>query len=417
MCRKEKGMTKTSKTHSPSGLTAQDADRLQRMESGWQRLLEGGETGAFDPEWLQNLTEDFDGQTDLAEKLIKKILSQADYSALRLLTALNDRVATKGARKLVKRGLYLLQQKGLSAAPEGDQKPKPDSPSILKEILPAKPQGYLSEFDESGHRVAAMLIPNGLQGRVFFFVLITPSGEMESLSALEVNKKQARMILEDLEEQSGQAFLEAAPEQVGYLLKEAHDRGSRLSKSDEAQWTSIVNLLANSKSIGVSPIIRSIFAPGPDDSPNFPEMNRLLAIPEVARFPINPESLESYGRSIASVEEGVLVLSQEQKEGQIQNIVQKAAEEIFQGQGRERLTRYFEEVSYIYYLKGQEDQARVLFQAALSLNSPQESKINPLLIRLVEQVLFPGSHQPQADEAGPVMETTPGGIIVPPWGK
>ena len=410
-------MTENSKNHSPSGITAPEADRFQRMESWWQGLLEGGESGDFDPEQLKNLAEGFDGQTGLAEKLLKQALSGADYSALRLLTALNDQVATKGARKLVKRGLYLLQQKGLSSAPEGDKKAKSDSPGILKEIVPAKPQGYLSEFDESGHRVAAMLLPNGLQGRVFFFVLISPFGEMESLSALEVNKKQAKMILQDLEEESGQAFLEADPEQVGYILREAHDRGSHLSKSDEAQWTSIVNLLANSRSISPAPILRSLLAAEAKGNPEFPGMNRLMAIPEVARFPIQPEVLEGYGRSIDSVQEGVLVLSQEQKEGQIQDIVQKAAEAVFQGQGRERLIRYLEEVAYIYYLKGQEDQTRILYEAALALSSPQEPRTNPLMVLLVEQALSPVRPQPREDETGPAMETTPGGIIIPSWGN
>jgi hypothetical protein len=408
-------MSKTVKSPSSTDLSAQETDLLHRMETCWQGLLEAGDSGSFGPELLQRLAEDFDRQTDLADLLLKKALSQADYSAVRLLAALNGQVATKGARKLIKRGLYLLQQKGLPAASEGDHKTETASFGILKEIASARPLGYLSEFDESGHRVAAMLLPNGLQGKIFFFVLISPFGEMESLSALEVTKKQARVILKDLEEESGQLFLEAAPEQVGYILQEAHDRGSRLSKSDEAEWTSIVNLLSNLKAIGPSPIIRSLLPPGPSEGPKALEMSRLLAIPEVVRFSVDFEVLEGYRRSIASVQEGVLVLSQEQKEGQIQNIVQKAAAEIFQDQGRERLIRYLEEVAYIYFLKGQEDRARVLFQAALSLTSPQESKENPLLIELVEQALLPDRFQPQDAGFEPAMETTPGGIIIPSW--
>ena len=378
----------------------------EQLESSWRESLGMLQVGEGTPKSLIGLAEIFDKQTALVDFVLKKSLKEADPAWVRLLTALNDQVTSKGAHKLIKRLLYILQQKGLPM----EAQEHPAGSGILKEMAPPQPDGYLSEYDEGGNRLAAMLLPKGLKGKVFLFVLINPEGEMDSLTVLEVNKKEAKRILSELEEQTGHTFYEAAAEHTAFVIREAHDRGSHLDKSDEGSWTAILNLLSGLKAIGRTPIIRSLLQPEEGVSLDW---DRLLHLPETARFFIKTELFAPYSHSIKTIQEGILIVSPEQKRSQIYNIIRKAAEEIFQGPVRERLSRFLEEAAYLYYLKGQEKEAGLLFNTAHSLESLSGFGGNPLLIGLVERVLAPTKDGPP--ESGPEPETTQGGIIIPSW--
>jgi hypothetical protein len=403
-------MPKTTKLHPSPKPNPEYSEGLNKIESSWRELLEVGKAGTFKPELIKDLAEVFDKQTDLFEFLLKREIAEADPASVQLLMALNDQVISKRAHKLIKRALYLLEQKGLPVSSEFEQKKGSADSGILKERARPQLYGYLSEFDEGGNRIAAMVLPMGIKGKVFLFVLINTEGEMENFTALEVNKKEAKRILADLEEQTGQPFFEAAPEHTASVIKEAHDRGSHLDQSGEGSWAAILNLLSGLRAFEQDWVIRSLIQPEEGGRMDLP---RLLSLPEAARFFIKPELFEPYRQSIKAIQEGVLIVSPEQKMVQIQNIVRKAAEDIFQGEVRNRLIRFFEEAAYLYYLKDQKDQSRLLIQAAHSLEPHPRSGENPYLLWLVERFLLPG--QDPSLEPGPKMETTQGGIIIPAW--
>ncbi len=105
---------------------------------------------------------------------------------------------------------------------------------------------------------------------------------------------------------------------------------------------------------------------------------------------------------------------------QVHEIVLRASREIFKGQGRTGLVRYLEEAAYLYYLKGQLEEAKVLFYAAHFLNNQgekTETEENPLLIRLVETALLGEESLENEGSQDEDSERSEGGIIIPPWIK
>jgi hypothetical protein len=402
-------MPKTTKAKPLQSSKPDHSERLLVLESAWRAIFETGETGIFNPDRLKDLALVFDNQPEIAESFLKKAVTQVDLRSAQLLAALKDQVFSKGAHKQIKRALYLLEQRGV-AIPDQTQKEKTSGAGVLKEMTTPAVYGYLSDYDEGGNRMAAMLLPKGLQGKVFLFALIDGLGEMENLTVLEVNKKEAKRILEDLREQTGQAFLEAAPEHTVFLIKEAHDRGSHLDQPGEGNWSAIINLLQGLGVVGQIPIIRSLFQP---ETVGEMDLSSLLSLPESTRFFVKPELFEPYRYSISSVQEGVLIVSPEQKRAQIENIIQKAVEEIFQGDLRGRLIRFFEEAAYLYFIKNQQEKSRILLGAAHSLDSAEKLGENPYLLWLVGSILRPP--KASSPEAGTELETTRGGIIIPPW--
>ena len=406
---RERKMSKNAKAKPLQGSKPDHSEKLLELESAWKALLENGVSGLFNPDGLKDLAQVFDNQPEIVESLLKKALIQADPQSAQLLAAFQDQVLTKGAHKQIKRALYLLEQRGI-ALPGGAEQEKPAGAGVLRAMTPPTVYGYLSDYDEGGNRMAAMLLPKGLNEKVFLFALINGLGEMENLTVLEVNKKEAKRILEDLREQSGQAFWEAAPEHTAFLIKEAHDRGSNLDQSGEGNWSAIINLLSALGVVGQAPVIRSLLQSEVVEDLDMPG---LLSLSESTRFFVKPELFEPFRQSIQTVLEGVLIVSPEQKKAQIENIIQKAVEEIFQGVLRERLIRFFEEAAYLHFIKNQQDNSRLLLQAAHSLDSAEKLGENPYLLWLVGSVLSP--RQDSSSETAPREETTPGGIIIPPW--
>jgi len=327
-------MPKAVKSLLPPHGSSLDLELGRRMEGYGNNLSGIGESEAFEPKNIKALTEDLDGNPGMVELFLEKIMAKPGLSTVRLLVTLNDQVTSKSVRKGIKRALYLLKQKGLAIPLTRENKDQGASTGILREMAPAQVSGYLSEFDESRSRMLALLLPKGTQGKLFVFALIDSEGELESLNALEVNNKESKRILEDLGVQAGHSFLKADPGQVAYIMKEAHDRRSHLSKEDESLWTLILNLLNGYKAVGHSPIIRSLFHSDQAVGRIFFDVNRLMGIPEMAYYLLRPEEIEPFRKSVQEVQEGILIISQDQKIERIQDIVWKAAEAVFQGEER-----------------------------------------------------------------------------------
>ena len=393
---------------------------IEKIENPLNSLLATEESAAFNPELITNLVETLDANPALADFFLEKLLARPSVTIARLLPELVDRQTSRSVRKGIKRTIYRLKQRGMDIPSARNGKGEKGGQGILKETVSAQVSGYLSEFDEVRNRILALIVPQVSKGHLFVFALINPERGLESLSALAVGKKEAKGLLQDLEERAGHSFLSADPGQVALILKEAHDRRSNLSKEDEDIYAHIINLLSGMKKVRQASIIRSLFPVEEFLSEIPPDWERLTRIEEVAYYLPKAEVLEPYQKAIGQVQEAILIISPSQKRQQIMDIVDKGARDIFKGQERKDLVRYLEELAYLYTLKKQLETARVLFSAALFLAEEGERanpEDNPFLIWLMEKALSLDKIIEEDYEQGPTPERTSGGIIIPPWVK
>ena len=413
-------MTRNSKPAWPKKESSPDPELLEKIDTDLNRLLVAGDSAPFDPDILQNLAATLDRDTLLTDFFLAKVLAEPNLLLTRLLIELDRHIHSKPVHKGIKRTLYRLKQRGIDLPPVMEDKDEKDRRGVLKEPDSGQVSGYLSEFDEMRNRMVALFVPQVSKGRLFVFGLIDPDGGLERLSALVVSKKESKILLQDVKEQAGHSFLPADPGQVAFILKEAHERRSSLSKEDEDLYAHIIMLLTGFKTVGRAPIIRTLF-PEEESLMESPLIwEKVTGITEVAYYMPKAGVLEPYLKAVQEVQEGILILNQAQKQEQIEAIVVRAAREIFQGREREDLIRYLEELSYLYYLKGQKEEAKVLFSASSLLAKENEkgpARENSLLIRLVEKALSLESIIEEDGTQGPVMEKSPGGIIIPPWVK
>jgi hypothetical protein len=413
-------MSKTLKPEEPKRGPSIDPEQREKLEKELDDWTGNEKAGGFGEEALKLLAENLEVNHGLADFFFEKVLARPDRQISRLLIELEPQVTSKPVHKRIKRSLYLLKQRGIEVPREIEGLGREKTPGILKGADSAPVSGYLSEFDQTGARMLALLIPKAPGEKWFVFALIDSLGGLENLTVLEASKKRSKEILAELKGQSGRSFLMAEPKQVTFLLKEAHDRKSLISADEEKMFAGIMDILSGLKKVGPSPIIRSLF-PKDLTALDVPlETDRLLAIPEVGYYHPSPEVIESYKKDLQDIEEGVLILSEMQKREQMDGIVQRAVNEIFQGREKENLTRFWEEVAYLYYLKGRLKEAEMLASTAYLLETGGDrgvKKLIPLLNRVMEKAL--GLVEvPQDDQTEtPLFEKSQGGIILPTWVK
>jgi hypothetical protein len=223
--------------------------------------------------------------------------------------------------------------------------------------------------------------------------------------------------LKDLEDRSGQKFWEAEAGHVTHLLKEAHQRLSRLSREEEEDFAGILRLMEGKGAIGQAPVIRTLLDEKILEPPPALDLETLIRIREV--FLLLPEKtvLESYLIQVNEARSGLLILNEIQIRERLRDIVEKAVKESFPPERRGQIRRFLEETAYLRYLKGEREEAGILYYWATTFSQgtgPEDKSGHPLLVGLMETVLLTEeSGEPPGDE--PAEKRTRGGIILPAW--
>jgi hypothetical protein len=389
----------------------------ERAEAVFKQLRETEESKSERMEIINILARELEENPALADIFLRKITTHRGPFSPWFLPYLNRRIRSKSIQKGIKRTLYLLKQKGIEPPPASDQHSEKEG-GILKKIEPFQAVGYLSEFDGLKNQMVGLLIPRPAKGQFFIFSLISSEG-LESLTDLEVSKKGVKNILADLETQSGHAFLEADFGHTVFVLQEAHDRRSKLSNGEEGVYSGIISFLEGKKVVGLSPIIRSLLATEKPIQPLSLDVRLLTRIPEIVYLLPEPKILETYLKAIEEVRTSLLILNEIQKRERLKAVVDRAVQELFPPETRTGLFRYLEEAAYLYYLKGQKEEAEHLFRWANTLDQEKGSspgKENPFLLLLMETALL--TENPNDDLAPEQKEQkTEGGIIIPSWVK
>jgi len=390
---------------------------VERAETVFKQLRETEESKPEALKIINTLARELDEIPALANIFLQKITAHKEPFSLWFLPYLNRLIRSKSVQKGIKRTLYLLKQKGINLPPSADTPPQKEG-GILKNIESFQAVGYLSEFDGLKNQMVGLLIPRPAKGQFFIFSLISIEG-LESLTALEVSKRGVKNILADLETQSGHAFLEADFGHTVFVLQEAHDRRSKLSNEEEGVYSGIISFLEGKKMVGQSPIIRSLLVTEKPIQPLSLDIRLLTRIPEIVYLLPEPKILKTYLGAVEEVRTSLLILNEIQKRERLKAVVDKAVQELFPPETRTGLFRYLEEAAYLYFLKGQKEEAEHLFHWANTLDQEKESppgKENPFLLWLMEMALL--TENPNDDLAPEQKEQkTEGGIIIPSWVK
>ncbi len=293
----------------------------------------------------------------------------------------------KKVRKMIKRSLYRLKSKGIAL-----DEIRPDKEgSILRPLQVEPPKGFGGGFDFAGQRFLLLVIPHTARGWTVMQGVISDTEGLIDFSGDEMTRKGFRTFFEEIQGKSPFPLVEMEPSYVGFLF----DRAYRLTlERKESPPQDYLRLKAETERIKKGyerPLIYSYLQVDEvvADGRFLRRGGDLLKDDLFNGWRIEEDQIRPYADEIWEAEESKIVLNQTQKEARFQGIYQKALSDLFAVERRLLYQRRLEEMAYVLFKLGREEEAKVSLAVAIDLEKPVNPiQPNPFLFQLVVKSVF-----------------------------
>lgn len=336
-----------------------------------------GDLGAIPPEEIVGRVPD----DSLAERLIEAL--PAEESVLPLLLAMKEGFPGKKVHKAVRRLAFKMRQKGIPV--ETLIGGEDTSPSILRPIRRDPPSSYVGPVDGAGRRPLMVIVPGG--GKVLNVILAVVSDEEGFLELMcpRVDRQGAKELKEKFESEGG-PLVETTLNHAATLLEAAWGIHRGNQSKPPTEYLEIRPWLLSNTTLLERPAVYEWMPVASDSSPHLggKGVGELLEHPLMHSWVIPRDTLKPYVAEILRVREGIVYLSDAQQGERVREIKEKCATEVFSAEERDRLKRRLEEMAYVFFKLGEEENARLALVAA-SLASYEHTAFrpNPFLLAMV----------------------------------
>ena len=353
---------------------------LDEQENFFRLLLKkGNEQAPFLLEVLRGKEE----KLDLA--LARSLGHWFSPQAADLLHRLAATAPSKTVSKAIRKSIFRLKSKGLPVE-EFDDRP----PAVYHPPQPAGSEGFLTSIDFTGKRMVWLARPQIPQGMAAFSALISDCEGIVDFNGLETTRKNFHEYLATFQERVPWEIVEADPEYCLGLIVEAAEIGQKQGQAPSPEFLKWRPLMGPAPALPVKPLIYQYLRKEEAESRTdlLDRSASLLQAPSFQSWFLEKEESQKYLTLLQQASESRLVLTPYQKESRVMEIHQQAVHELFDEPRRLLCRRRLEEMAYVLWKKGQENESRMSLAAAAGLE--KESGIlspHPFLLELVKRSL------------------------------
>ena len=324
-------------------------------------------------------------QLDLA--LSKSLGRWVSPQAADLLHRMANLSPSKMVAKSIRKSIFQLKSKGLPVEEVvGDR-----SSAIYQPPRPAASEGFLSSIDSGGNRMVCLARPQIPQGLFAFSGVIGDCEGIVDFNGFETSRKNFHEYVGILQEQSSWEIVEATPAYCLGLFAEAAEFSQRKSKALPAEFLKWRPTMGSDPALPLRPLIYEYLKE--EEAKSRPDLldrsASLFQIPCFQTWFLEEGESQKYLNLLREASASRLVLSPYQKESRLMEIYRQAVHELFDGARRLLYRRRLEEMAYVLWKQGRENEARVSLSAALGLEN--ESALlspNPFVLELVKRSLL-----------------------------
>lgn len=332
---------------------------------------------------LASLGEDIAAIKEIAERLS----TLPDTKTSQLLRRMFEVYPDKGVRKIIKRSLYRLKSKGVKVEEDFFDK----KGTILKPLQVEPPLGFGGGIDSYGDRYLFLSIHRPGRGwRVFQGVTNEREGLVEFFST-EMTKKEMAGYLDEVRNNSPTPIIEMEASYVAFLLDEAYQLSLVRGRDVPQEYPPVKGEIEKVKKRYEKPLIYSIIKEEEIEGNEFllDRAKNLFHIDFFSSWRLDEEEIKPYVEEVREAEQSRLILTPSQKEARFQEIFSKALTNLFPEDKRSLYRRRMEEMAYLLYQMGKEEEAKFSLAVALDLKKdPNLLNPNPFLYQLVTRSIF-----------------------------
>ena len=324
-----------------------------------------------------------------------------------LLHRLSAHSTSKSLRKAVRRSIFRLQSKGIKVEEIEDS-----SPAVYRPPQPLHPsEGFLTSIDSAGARMVWLIVPKTSQGIRAVSALVSDTEGLVDFYVAETTRKDFQEHLAGFQTKMPWESVEADVDYCVGLVLEAVETTKKGGKPVHPEFFHWGNILGAALSLPLKPLVYQFL----DEEEVKTRPDLLDRSPSLFQLPIfqiwisGKEQSDKYLKLLADASSSRLILAPHQQENRIFEIYRLAAHELFDRNRRLLYRRRLEEMAYILWKKGKEDEAKASLAAAIAM--AEESQLlspHPFLLELVKRSL-----QIQLEEEKEKQEKEPEFIIRP----
>jgi len=336
--------------------------------------------------------------TSLPEEIVQKVpnalvaqhlveLLPSQDAVVPFLRALKEGFQDKNVRKAVKRSIFKLKQKGVSAdalLSDGDV-----ASSILKPAQKEAPLCSVGPVNGAGIRAVTLMLHRGGKGfDVGFAVLCDREGFHEFLFRT-VGRKDAKELKEQFEAEAG-PFIETTLAHGATLMEEAYRTQLSLKGSVPREYLELRPWLLAHASLLERPIVYDLIPEGMDSEYALTEaaIRDLFDDPLMETWSMEPGAIRPFVEEIYRVNDSPIVLTPIQKAARIREIQDKCLTAVFTPEERRRVKARLEEMAYLFLKLGQEETARTAIAAAhVAEQEATALRANPVMEIFLQRAL------------------------------
>jgi len=301
----------------------------------------------------------------------------------RILRISND----KRVRKVIKRSLYRLKSRGIVV----EEVPPEKEASVLRPLRTEAPKGYGGGFDFLGQRFLVLAIPHAGRGWTVMQGVVSDTQGIIDFSGDEMTRKGFRGFFEEVREKSPFPLVEMEPSYVGFLFYKALQLTLEKKRAVSQGYLRLKGEIEGIRKDYERPLIYTLLEADVvnNDDRMLQRGGELLQRDVISSWRIEEDEIQPYAEEVWEAEESKIVLNQTQKEARFQGIYQKALSELFTNERRLLYRRRLEEMAYIFFKLGKQEEARISLAVAIDLQK-QVNPIqpNPFLFHLVVKSIF-----------------------------
>ena len=323
--------------------------------------------------------------SEVAQALVKKMPLEHP-NTVTILASIREAFDQKSVQKEIKRALFKLERKGVRI-PEADQPEK--TPFQIQKTESAEPNIYVGPIDGSGGRVLFMALPRVPKGYDIGMGLVNDEeGFLEFVSGT-YSKKQMKEVKALFFEQVS-PLVETSLSHVATILESIHGQEGSGRTDATNNYLQLRPLILNKTSLLERPAIYEFIPPEELSQESFTDsrIQKLLNHKLLESWIVQPEDIRPLMEELQKTEESPIFLSEMQKSERINEITEKALDELYPESKRALLKNRLEETAYVFFKLEEEEYARLSLAAALSLDKKDSILgVNPFLKTLLQRTL------------------------------
>jgi hypothetical protein len=286
---------------------------------------------------------------------LREFAAAHSAAALPVLAALAGDEAARGVRRAAKRALYRLSQQGIAAPALPARRP-------VVERRPEHPaRAWVSGIDGTGSRAVWVLFEGGFGSGALCSLIVNDIAGILDVAGGDITKKRLEEELTSLRVSQKLPWVEVEPARAVSAVAEARARHAALGTSPPVafdRWKSAFDGAAATADMRRG---------GPVTPALADRAGELLALPELASWFLDPESVQSDALALLEARESRLVVSDQIKAEREQAIVARLVERELGPEPRRRWARRLDEMAFVFDATARAEPAAIARAAAIAL--------------------------------------------------